>query len=111
MITKIHFTQPARVVRIDTMMPISASLTAGLAERKKTRIRGVAVSITNLIQAFFRITTMTYTVTITRPGYGRYSGGSYITSQTFVDEKKARDYYTDMLLKYPNYNVELLKSE
>ena len=54
---------------------------------------------------------MTYTVTISRPGYGRYSGGSYITSQTFVDEKRARDYYTDMLLKYPNYNVELLKGE
>jgi len=54
---------------------------------------------------------MSYTVTITRPGYGRYSGGSYITSQTFVDEKKARDYYTDCLVRYPNYNVELLKGE
>lgn len=38
-----------------------------------------------------KIDPMTFTVTITRPGYGRYSGGEYITSQTFVDEKKARD--------------------
>ena len=58
-----------------------------------------------------KINPMNYTVTITRPGYGRYSGGSYITSQTFINEKKARDYYTDMLLKYPKYNVELLKGE
>lgn len=54
---------------------------------------------------------MTYHVTITRPGYGRYSGGAYITSQSFVDEKKARDYYTDCLVRYPNYNVELTKGE
>lgn len=54
---------------------------------------------------------MTYTVTITRPGYGRYSGGSYIISQTIVDEKKARDYYTDCLVRYPNYKVELTKGE
>ena len=55
---------------------------------------------------------MTYTVTETRPGRGRYMGGDYtISSLSFKDEKKARDYYTDMLLKYPNYNVELLKSE
>ena len=53
-----------------------------------------------------------YTISITRPGYGRYSGGNYtISSLTFKDKKKARDYYTDMLLKYPKYNVELLKSE
>ena len=50
---------------------------------------------------------MTYHVTITRPGYG----GAYITSQSFVDEKKARDYYTDCLVRYPNYNVELTKGE
>lgn len=54
---------------------------------------------------------MTYTVTITRPGYGRYSGGSYITSQTFTDEKKARDYYTDCLVRYPKFHVELTKGE
>ena len=54
---------------------------------------------------------MTYTVTVTRAGYGRYSGRSYITSQTFVDEKKARNYYTDCLVRYPKYKVEFLKSE
>ena len=55
---------------------------------------------------------MTITVAVTRPGYGRYSGGSYtVSSLSFNDEKKARDHYTDMLLKYPNYNVELIKSE
>ena len=52
---------------------------------------------------------MTYTVTVTRPGRGKYMGGDYtISSLTFRDEKKARDYYTDMLLKYPGYNVEFL---
>jgi hypothetical protein len=36
-------------------------------------------------------------------------GGDYtISSLTFRDEKKARDFYTDMLLKYPDYNVEFL---
>lgn len=55
---------------------------------------------------------MTYTVLITRPGHGRYSGGDFrITSLSFTDEKKARDYFTDMLLRYPHYNVELLKSQ
>lgn len=55
---------------------------------------------------------MTYTVTVTRPGRGKYMVGDYtISSLSFKDEKKARDYYTDMLLKYPNYNIELLKSE
>ena len=46
---------------------------------------------------------MTFTVSIYFPGR--------ISSLSFRDEKKARDYYTDMLLKYPNYNVEFLKSE
>lgn len=55
---------------------------------------------------------MSWTVTITCPGRGRYMGGDYtISSLTFKDERKARDYYTDMLLKYPNYNVELIKTE
>lgn len=36
-------------------------------------------------------------------------GGDYtISSLTFRDEKKAIDFYTDMLLKYPDYNVEFL---
>lgn len=54
---------------------------------------------------------MTYTVIVSRPGYGRYTGGAYVSSLTFKDERKARDYYTDMLLKYPNAKVELIKSE
>lgn len=54
---------------------------------------------------------MTYTVTVYYPGRGRYSGGDKVSSLTFEDEKKARDYYTDMLLKYPTYNVEFLESE
>lgn len=56
---------------------------------------------------------MTYTVLVTCPGRGKYMGGDYntISSLTFRDEKKARDHYTDMLLKYPNYNVEFLPSK
>lgn len=54
---------------------------------------------------------MSYTVTVYYPGKGRYQGGNYISSLTSRDERKARDYYTDMLLKYPNYNVEFLESE
>ena len=53
---------------------------------------------------------MLFTVTIYYPGKGRFSGGDKVSSLTFVDEKKARDYYTDMLLMYPLYNVELTKS-
>lgn len=56
---------------------------------------------------------MRYTVTIYYHGKGRYSGGDKVSSLTltFRDERKARDYYTDMLLRYPNYNVEFLESE
>ena len=54
---------------------------------------------------------MSYTVTVYYPGRGRYQGGDKVSSLTFRDERKARDYYTDMLLKYPNYNVELLEGE
>lgn len=54
---------------------------------------------------------MTYTVTVYYPGRGRYQGGDKVSSLTFRDERKARDYYTDMLLKYPKYNVELIKGE
>lgn len=54
---------------------------------------------------------MTYTVTIYFPGRGRYQGGDYISSLSFRDEKKARDHFTDMLIKYPIYKVELIKSE
>ena len=59
----------------------------------------------------YRCKEMSYTVTVYYPGKGRYSGGDKVSSLTFKDEKKARDYYTDMLLRYPNYNVEFLKSE
>lgn len=52
-----------------------------------------------------------YTVTIYFPGRGRYQGGDCLSIRRFSDEKKARDYYTDMLLKYPKYNVELTTSE
>lgn len=54
---------------------------------------------------------MSYTVIVYHPGKGRYQGGDYVSSLTFRDERKARDYYTDMLLKYPNYNVEFYESE
>ena len=54
----------------------------------------------------------TFTVCVTRPSRGKLSGGGYtISSLSFNDEKKARDYYTDMLLRYPNFNVEFLKGE
>ena len=53
----------------------------------------------------------TYTVAIYYPGRGRYQGGDKVSSLTFRDKRKARDYYTDMLLKYPEYNVEFLESE
>lgn len=53
----------------------------------------------------------TYTFTVYYPGRGRYQGGDRVSSLTFRDERKARDHYTDMLLRYPNYNVELTKKE
>lgn len=54
---------------------------------------------------------MSYTVTVYYPGRGRYQGGDKVSSLTFNNEKKARDHYTDMLLRYLNYNVELTKKE
>ena len=53
---------------------------------------------------------MSFTVTVYYPGKGRYQGGDKVDSVRFKDERKARDYYTDMLLRYPNYNVEFLPS-
>ena len=45
----------------------------------------------------------TYHVIVSIPGSYR----DYIISwQTFHDEKKAYDHYTDMLVKYPNYRVQ-----
>ena len=52
-----------------------------------------------------------YTVAVYYPGRGRYQGGDKVSSLTFKDERKARDYYTDTLLRYPNYNVELISGE
>lgn len=54
---------------------------------------------------------VSYTVTVYFPSKGRYQGGDKVDSLRFKDERKARDYYTDMLLKYPNYNIEFLESE
>jgi len=53
---------------------------------------------------------MTYTVIVSRPGYGRYTGGAFVSSLTFKDERKARDYYTDMLVKYPDAKVEFYET-
>ena len=53
-----------------------------------------------------------YTVTVIKKGYGRFSGSDYsVSSLTFTDERKARDHYAEMLVRYPNCNVEFLKSE
>lgn len=49
------------------------------------------------------------TVTIIRPGFGRYKGGGYITGQAFRGEKQARDYYTDCLVRYPDAEVTIEK--
>ena len=54
---------------------------------------------------------MTYTVSVTKPGRGRYAGGAYVTSETFRDKKMAKDYYTDCLVRYPDARVEFLASE
>lgn len=51
----------------------------------------------------------TFTVLIYYPGHGRYQGGNYLSIQRFRDEKKARDYYADMLLRFPKYNVEFIE--
>lgn len=49
-------------------------------------------------------------VTVSLPGHGRYSGGAYpLENRTFRDEKKARSFYSDMLVKYSNANVEFVK--
>lgn len=52
-----------------------------------------------------------YSVVVSRPGVGRYMGGTYDSVMRFRDERKARDYYTDMLLRYPRYDVKLEKEK
>ena len=34
--------------------------------------------------------------------------GLYYHSESFYDKEKARSYYTDMLVKYPDADVELI---
>lgn len=47
-----------------------------------------------------------YVVTVCHPGYGMFQGGTYDVTRIFVDRDKARDYYTDMLVKYPKCEVK-----
>lgn len=35
--------------------------------------------------------------------------GTYTHSATFLEEKKARDYYTDALVRFPDAQVELIR--
>ena len=46
-------------------------------------------------------------VLVIMPGLGRFTGGTYDKGARFRDERKARDYYTDMLLRYPKFEVKL----
>ena len=48
---------------------------------------------------------MTYRVIVSHPRFGRFQGGTYDTIRIFVNEDKARDYYTDMLVRHPNCEV------
>ena len=50
-----------------------------------------------------------YLVTVSRPGFGAYTGGTFDQVYKFRNEAKARDYYTDMLLRYPKYKVKFEK--
>lgn len=50
-----------------------------------------------------------YSVTVLFPGRGRIIHGVFSDEQQFRDEAKARDYYTDMLLMYPGYEVKFTK--
>lgn len=47
-----------------------------------------------------------FVVTVSYPGFGRFQGGTYDRIRRFKDRNKAREYYTDMLVRYPNYDVE-----
>ena len=50
-----------------------------------------------------------YIVAVSRPGYGAYTGGTFDQVYRFRNEAKARDHYTDMLVRYPNYKVTIEK--
>lgn len=47
-----------------------------------------------------------YIVIVSLPGFGKFQGGTYDKVRRFRDREKARDYYTDMLLRYPNAEVK-----
>ena len=53
--------------------------------------------------------TSNYIVTVSRPGFGAYTGSTFDQVYKFRNEAKARDYYTDMLVKYPDYKVAIEK--
>ena len=48
-----------------------------------------------------------YEVTISRPGFGRFTGGTFCQVYRFRDESKAHDCYIDMLIRYPKFEVKL----
>lgn len=47
---------------------------------------------------------MKYSVTV----YGRRG---FLRGENFADERKARDFYAEMLVRYPNYEVVFEKVE
>lgn len=50
-----------------------------------------------------------FSVVVSFIGYGRFQGGTFDIEKRFADEKKARDYYTDMLVRYPKQQVTFKK--
>ena len=48
-----------------------------------------------------------FVVTVSWIGTGMYQGGTFSHVTNFVDERKAHDFYTDMLVKYPDAEVKL----
>lgn len=65
--------------------------------------------IVTIATTFDMATSNHIVVTVSRPGFGAYTGGTFDQVYKFRDEAKARDYYTDMLLRYPNYEVTFNK--
>ena len=47
-----------------------------------------------------------YVITVCHPGFGMFKGGTYDVTRVFVDMDKARDYYTDMLVRHPSCEVK-----
>jgi len=50
---------------------------------------------------------VTWTVEVS--GLPISEGSGLVSSRSFTDEGKAREHYTDMLMMFPLYKVELLK--